>query len=32
MPKPPKYDYYNPSTWIVAPEDVEEEEDTSIGT
>ena len=22
---PPKYDYYNPSTWLVAPEDVEEE-------
>ena len=31
MPKsPPAYDYYNPSTWLVAPEDVEEEEDTSI--
>jgi hypothetical protein len=27
---PPAYDYYNPSTWLVAPEDVEEEEDTSI--
>ena len=29
MPKsPPAYDYYNPSTWLVAPEDVEEEENT----
>jgi len=30
MPKPPKYDYYNPSTWLVSPEDADADADAEV--